>query len=95
MNPQALDFVIRSITTALLAIIILGVALYEVVNGGPVDPQIGAFVGVVVGFYFGAHVSQNGSAARARRDQLITAEIAGTSPPPVETVRTSTNTETP
>ena len=82
MNPSSLDLIIRSVTTAFLAVGILAVAAYEVINGGAVDSQFGAFVGLVLGFYFGAHVSQNGSANRARRDQLIVAEASGLPQPP-------------
>lgn len=88
VNPQAFDLITRSVTTALLAVGILLVAAYEVITSGTIDSQFGAFVGLVLGFYFGAHVSQNGSAMRARRDQIITAEARGEQPPPPVTTAT-------
>lgn len=87
MNPSSLDLIIRSLTTALLAVGILGVSAYEVIHTGTVDSQFGAFVGLVLGFYFGAHVSQNGSAVRARRDQVIAAEAQGRHAPPPELLK--------
>jgi hypothetical protein len=38
-------------------------------------------LGLIIGVYFGAHVSQNGSGTRARSDQLLTAEVKGEPPP--------------
>jgi hypothetical protein len=77
VNARAFDLVTRSITTALLALGVLIVAGYEAVSGEGIDGQTGAAFGLIIGVYFGAHVSQNGSSARARRDQIITAEATG------------------
>lgn len=80
MNVRAFDLMIRSLTTALLALIVLLIAGYEIIHAGSLDAAWGSFVGLVLGVYFGAHVSQNASGQRARRDQVITAEAKGEDP---------------
>ena len=82
MNVRAFDLLVRSLTTALLALIVLLIAGYEIIHAGSLDAAWGSFVGLVLGVYFGAHVSQNGSGARARRDQVIAAEVKGEPVPP-------------
>ena len=82
MNPRAVDLVIRSVTTAALALGVLAVAAYQAIQGTPVDAQIGAAFGLIIGVYFGAHVSQNGASARARQDAVIRAEATGSDIPP-------------
>lgn len=82
MNARAFDLVIRSCTTALLAIGVMAVVSYQAIHGTPVDSQLGGAFLLIIGVYFGAHVSQNGSSARARRDQVIAAEVKGEPPPP-------------
>ena len=82
MNARAFDLVTRSLTTAALAIGVLLIAGYEAIHTGTIDGQTGAAFGLIVGVYFGAHVSQNGSSARARRDQVLTAEVRGDPIPP-------------
>lgn len=82
MNARAFDLITRSVTTALLALGVLCVVGYEVIHTGTVDGQTGAAFGLIIGVYFGAHVSQNGSSARARRDQVITSELTGSPMPP-------------
>lgn len=77
MNPRALDLVIRSVTTALLAFGVLAIAAYEVVKTGHVEEGVGAFVGLVLGFYFGAHTSQNGASARSRAEALAVESATG------------------
>ena len=82
MNARAFDLYVRSVTAATLALGVLLLAAYQVVHGGKVDTSVGAFVGLVLGFYFGAHVSQVSSSGAARRDQLIVAETNGLPRPP-------------
>ena len=82
MNARAFDLVTRSITTSFLALGVLLVVAYVEIHKGRIDGELGAAFGLIIGVYFGAHVSQNGSSARARRDQLITAEANGIAPPP-------------
>jgi hypothetical protein len=61
---------------------VLLLAGYQVVRGGEVDTSVGSFVGLVLGFFFGAHVSQNGASARSRSEQIIVAEALGQDVPP-------------
>jgi hypothetical protein len=86
VNARAFDLVTRSITTALLALGVLIVVAYEAIVDKSVDGQTGAAFGLIIGVYFGAHVSQNGSSARARRDQTLTSEITGAPLPPDDMV---------
>jgi hypothetical protein len=86
MNARAFDLVTRSLTTAILALGVLIVVAYEAIAGKGVDGQTGAAFGLIIGVYFGAHVSQNGSSARARRDQIITSESTGAPLPPDDMV---------
>lgn len=81
LNVRAFDLLIRSITTAVLALLVLIVASYEVIEQGSIDTSWGTFVGLVLGVYFGAHINQNGASARARRDAVLTAELEGVDPP--------------
>jgi ribose/xylose/arabinose/galactoside ABC-type transport system permease subunit len=77
MNPRAFDLITRSVTSSFLAIGVLLLAAYQVVHSGEVDTSVGSFVGLVLGFFFGAHVSQNGASARSRAEQIIVAETLG------------------
>ena len=60
MEYRRLDFLIRSVTTSLLAVLIVGAAVYEAVADSEVHGWIAAAAGIVVGVYFGAHVATNG-----------------------------------
>lgn len=82
MNARAFDLVTRSVTTALLALGVLVVVAYVEIHKGHIDGELSAAFGLIIGVYFGAHVSQNGSSARARRDAVIIAESQGLQPPP-------------
>lgn len=74
--------VIRSVTTAGIAFGIILIMGYQVIHTGTVDTAVGAFVSVVVGFYMGAHVSQNGAAARSRSNALAVEAATGEPAPP-------------
>lgn len=81
MNPRAVDLYVRSLTTAALAVLVVLIAGYQIVHTGTVDTAVGSFVGLVLGFYFGAHVSQNGASARARQDELVVESATGNPAP--------------
>lgn len=81
MNPRATDLIIRSVTTALLALGVLAIAAYEAIHHGELDATTGAAFGLIIGVYFGAHVSQNGASARSRQDVLAVAEATGVDAP--------------
>jgi hypothetical protein len=69
----ALDFVIRSVTTAVLALALVGAVIYQVTAGCEVDTVLVGFAGLVVGSYFTGHAATNGSLSRkeARQQQVI------------------------
>jgi len=73
-DPRNFDLRVRTVTTAIVSMVIIGVAAYEAVTKGAVDSFTTAWGGIILGVYFGAHVSQNGAGIRARRDQQILAE---------------------
>lgn len=81
MNPRAFDLVVRSITTSLLALLLLLIVGYESVRKGDIDPALLAIATTVFGFFFGAHVSQNGAAARSRAESLAVSQAMGEAPP--------------
>lgn len=60
---------------------VLIIAAYEVIHTGHVEEGVGAFVGLVLGFYFGAHTSLNGASARARQDALALESATGNPAP--------------
>lgn len=75
MDARAADTLIRSLTTAGLALGVFAVAAFEAVDKGEVDATFGGAAALILGVYFGAHVSQNGSAIRAARDQQMTDQL--------------------
>jgi len=75
------DYYLRTVTTAVLAIAILGVAGWQVLSGGDVTGPFKDWAGIIIGVYFGQHVSLNGSGSRRR-----VAESQGETPPQVPVV---------
>ena len=60
MRPtQPFDYYVRSVTTALLAIAVLGVSAWQVVGSGKVSGPFVDWSGLVVGAYF-VHYARNG-----------------------------------
>jgi len=82
MNVRSLDLVIRTLTTSALALGVLAVTAYEAIGGHAIAEPFAAWGGIIIGVYFGAHVSQNGSSSRARGDQILVAETTGRPIPP-------------
>lgn len=82
MNPRAVDLIVRSVTTAVLAVGVLVVVAWEAIRTGTVDATLGAAFGLIVGVYFGAHVSQNGAGARSRAEALAVQAATGQPAPP-------------
>lgn len=82
MNVRSLDLVIRTLTTSALALGVLAVTAYEAIGGHDIAEPFAAWGGIIIGVYFGAHVSQNGSSSRARGDQILVAETIGNPIPP-------------
>ena len=61
MKPQnSFDYYVRSLVTAALAVGIVGVALYEFVSGKVLSTALTGWAGLVVGVYFGQHITLNG-----------------------------------
>jgi hypothetical protein len=73
------DYYLRSVTTAVLACVVLGVAAYQVVSGATLAGPFVNWAGIIVGVYFGSHISLNGSGARRR---LASEQASGTPAPP-------------
>ena len=67
------DYYLRSIVTAVLALVILGVTAWQVIGGSGVSGPFGSWAGLIIGVYFGSHVSLNGSGAKRRvaEDQAV------------------------
>ena len=80
MNVRALDLLIRSVTTSLLAVVIVVAAAYEDAHSGTVGAFLSYSATLIVGVYFGAHIAQNATGQRARRDQVIAAEAKDEEP---------------
>ncbi len=53
------DYYVRSVTTALLALALVGSALFQLLRDGAVNPILLAWAGLIVGVYFGSHVATN------------------------------------
>jgi hypothetical protein len=56
---RRLDFLIRSLTTSVLALMIVGVACAETIRDGDVKGWAGVAAGAVIGWYFGNHGALN------------------------------------
>lgn len=81
-DPRRFDLVVRSVTTAAIAFGITLLAAYQAIKQGTITPELGAWGGVIIGFYFGSHSALNGSGVRAARDAQITQQLLNAAPPP-------------
>lgn len=75
-DPRSFDLRVRTVTTSVLALGVLGVTAYQAIVGNSITEPFDSWGGIIIGVYFGAHVSMNGSGARARQDERIVAAIA-------------------
>lgn len=84
-DPRRFDLIVRSATTAVIALGVIAVAAVELARTGSIDPTVAGWGGIILGVYFGSHTSLNGSGVRAARDQQMTAQLleATKQPPPV------------
>jgi hypothetical protein len=86
-RPQRVDEIVRTLTTATLALALVGAVILLAIRAGTNDrlSSLGAvlvgWAGVVVGFYFGGHVAQNTAALEEAR------QIAATSASEASAVR--------
>lgn len=80
------DYYVRSLTTAILALSILGALLYEVIATGKAPSLLVGWGGTIVGVYFGYHVAAGGMTAKrqvtADTGQAIAGALAGLQGPP-------------
>lgn len=83
MNPRAVDLYVRSFTTALIAVVVVFVAAYEGLHTGTVDGFAQGAATIIIGVYFGSHVSQNAAGARSRAEELAV-ERAAAQPRPAD-----------
>lgn len=60
-TSHGVDLVVRTFTTALLAIGLVVAVCYESIVGGSPDTTLVGWAGIVIGFYFGGHVATNGA----------------------------------
>lgn len=64
-HAKSVDFIIRSVVTAALAIGLIGAVVYCAISGKHIDSEILAtltgFAGAVMGYYYGNHAAVNGS----------------------------------
>ena|SRR5260221_2275327 len=60
------DYYLRSVITAMLALSVIGVTAWQVISGSGVSGPFGSWAGLIIGVYFGSHVSLNGSGAKRR-----------------------------
>ncbi len=63
---RLIDYWLRSVTTMILALAIVGVAAYDELVGHRESGPFRDWAGLVVGVYFGAHVAFNASGTRRR-----------------------------
>jgi hypothetical protein len=74
--PMGLDAFLRSVTSALLALIVIGVSAYQVIVSGQI---VGPFVnwgGIIIGVYVGGHLATQGA------DRRRAVDVANGKPPP-------------
>ncbi len=71
-TPQKFDSVVRTVTSSVLALSLVGCVIYLSVSVkqpslSPLQAGVFGWAGVVVGFYFGGHVAQNTAALEEAR----------------------------
>jgi hypothetical protein len=64
----AVDFVLRPVTTALLALVVVGVSAYQVISGHELAGPFTDWAGIIIGVYFGGHLAQSGADRRRALD---------------------------
>lgn len=80
------DYYLRSVITATLALVVVGVTAWQVIAGSGVSGPFGEWAGLIIGVYFGSHVSLNGTGAQRRADAARSAKAVPVVvvPPPTE-----------
>jgi uncharacterized membrane protein YfcA len=78
MTPQKFDSFVRTSTTSMLALLLVGATVLLAFTGAPDDRLSGlqavlvGWAGVIVGFYFGGHVAQNTAGLEEARQLAAT-----------------------
>ena len=74
------DLVVRTFTTAALAIALVTAVIYESITSHQPDTTLVGWAGIVIGFYFGGHVATNGAmvAEKSQEAAVVRAETAAT-----------------
>lgn len=91
-DPRRFDLIVRSVSTAAIACGVTILAAYQAIAQHAITPELGAWGGVIIGFYFGAHSALNGSGVRAARDQQMAEQLLHATPPPASSSTTTTTT---
>lgn len=66
MPARVFDSYLRSITAAVIALAVVGAAIWSLATQATTDVALVGWAGIVVGFYFGSHATLNGSNSRRR-----------------------------
>jgi hypothetical protein len=74
-DPARFDYFLRSGTSALLALIVVGVAAYQALANGITNSTFANWGGIIIGVYFGAHVTTTAATLTHRQD--IDARVNG------------------
>jgi len=82
------DYYLRSLTATVLALAILGVTAWQVLHGSTITGPFKDWAGLIIGVYFGQHVSLNGAGARRRLQAEQDGPIVGAVTVPVVPVAT-------
>ena len=70
------DYYLRSVVTAVLALGIIGVAAYDQIGGHSLSGPFKDWAALIIGVYFGSHISLNGTGARRRQASEETSTVA-------------------
>jgi hypothetical protein len=95
-DPRRFDLLIRSVTTAAIAFLVVIVAAIETLRTGSIPNELSTWGAIIIGVYFGSHTSLNGGGVRATRDNELADKIieAGRQTTGTSSSSTITRTET-
>ena len=74
-DPRRFDLMIRSLTTAAIAFLVVIVAAIETLRTGSIPNELSTWGAIIIGVYFGSHTSLNGGGVRAARDNELAERI--------------------
>jgi hypothetical protein len=76
-SEHSFDYYVRSITTSMLAIAIVGATIYKEITGNTAPQLLIAWGGIVVGVYFGYTAATNGVVVRRQIRKQVANAITG------------------